>query len=332
MTNNEELSKIKEELNNFKISDYQITRLKENASDKKIFRIKYQNNSLIAIFNENISENESYFYFTNLLKEHSISVPQIFHITKQRKIYLIEDLGDLTLNSFAQENIEINSTKVFEYYCKALAKLHKIQNLDKFTDYQNCYQFAFFSEQNLAEDLELFSKYYLTEEKKYPQKRELMAKINNLKSEISFNPSLLMYRDFQTRNIMIKENELYFIDFQSARKGPIYYDLASFIFSSSTYLKENWQEKLLYFAFEVVKDKYQVSKENFINNIYLFAIMRLLQALGRYAYLKQIKGKNDFLKNKEEKSLRSLTQIANAIGEYSLGESLLNLENYYTSL
>jgi len=114
-----------------------------------------------------------------------------------------------------------------------------------------------------------------------------------------------MYRDFQPRNIMIKNQKLYYIDYQSGRKGPLQYDLSSFLYSGSIQLTKQQRKKLFEYYIGKLSEKISINKNLFIQNFYIISVARLLQMLGSYGYSFSVTENKIFIK----KTLKAFDRI-----------------------
>ncbi|HMS63704.1 MAG TPA: phosphotransferase [Ignavibacteria bacterium] len=280
-------------LNTFQELIYKITgsviesviQLKAHASERNIFRLKSNGKSYVGIFNENEKENIAFVSFSRTFLNLGLNVPEILSVSDDSLFYIEEDLGDTTLYEFAQIS---NKISVMDYYEKALSDLLKFQITAKDSiEYKYCYQTMKFNERVLREDVKKFSDYYLG---KISGNKELLKEAENI-TEICISliqnvpDDFFMYRDFQPRNIMIMNNELYYIDYQSGRKGPLQYDVASFLYSGSIDINDSERMFLLSHYENELGNYIEYNKEEFRVNIYNFAFIRLLQVLGSYSYI-----------------------------------------------
>jgi len=134
-------------------------------------------------------------------------------------------------------------------------------------------------------DLIKFQEYYLKKFFISPDESLIGNAFEEILSRIpEKNHEYFVYRDFQPRNILIKSGELYYIDYQSGRLGPLEYDPASFLYSSSIFISENERNELLGYYLKELSKKIDVDTETFFENFYYFALLRLLQVLGSYGY------------------------------------------------
>ncbi|NUM32316.1 MAG: phosphotransferase [Bacteroidetes bacterium] len=275
----------------------EITLLEQSGSDRKYFRIKTNEKTLIATSNANISENETFFYLTHKFNELSIKVPKIFAISDDKTIYIQSDLGKTnlleTINKFGF------SDKVVILLKKAIENLVKIQiEGDKYIDYTKCYVNDEFGKHAIFSDL-LYFKYYFADTLKINYNNQNLIKdFEKLSINLSGNSlKYFMYRDFQSRNIMVNENDIFFIDYQGGMKGPVLYDIASFLWQAKAKLPNKTKEYLFNFYIDKLEEniKSPINRINIKNQYKGFVLLRLLQVLGAYGFRGIFERKTHFL-------------------------------------
>lgn len=287
--------------------------VKEGASRRQIFRISAGEISCIGIYNENIRENIAFVEFTRTFLGYGLSVPEIYGVSEDLKFYIQEDLGDVTLYDL---NGTIKNSELLRMYEAALSGLlrFQIEMKDKL-DYELCYETKVFDNVQLAADLAKFDKYYL---KQFgiviDEKLTETALLTVCKEFLSEDNSFFTYRDFQPRNVMVKGDILYFIDYQSGRKGPLLYDLVSFLYSGSITLSEQGRSYLLDYYLKNLSDYVFFSRKIMKDRFYYFAVARILQILGSYGFT--YKEKNDIkVLSKIPKALKNLKSVAGKMKE-----------------
>ncbi|HRE40911.1 MAG TPA: hypothetical protein PLG90_06225 [Ignavibacteria bacterium] len=287
--------------------------IKPGASLRKIFRLKSDNYSCIGIYNDNAKENTAFIDFTYFFNRENINVPEIYSESEDRKFYLEEDLGDENLYSFSLKN------NPKEYYYKSLDRLSDIQVLlsDKI-DYSLCYETNIFNEEQLFKDLNKFEKYFANQfEVNVPDFNKIIFSLSDILK--TSDTDFFMFRDFQPRNIMLHKNDLYFIDYQSGRKGLLEYDTASFIFSGSSFINQN--EIKEYFEFYTAKltDKYNINYDFNFDKFLNVGLMRIFQMLGSYGYSYYTR-KNESYILKIKKQIKNLEYIASELNNSLISE------------
>lgn len=273
--------------------------ISSHGSERKIFRLTSKDFSCIGIDNTNLDENKAFINFAGHFKNHGLNVPQIFLSSNDLRFYLLEDLGNTTLLTIIEQNQNDFPDKVLPFYKTALTDLINFQfEASKGIDYSLCYQFSEFGKENIEFDINYFKEKFLKEFVKYFDASVLDSDFKFLTSKILELPrENFLYRDFQSRNIMVIEEKLYYIDFQSGRKGAILYDVASFLFDAKADLPNSARKELLGYYLKNVCGKYGLNQKEYGNYFWYFVVIRILQALGAYGNLGITKGKKQFLES-----------------------------------
>ncbi len=278
-----------------------ITQLLGSGSNRKYFRICGNNKSAIGVFNENRKENKAFIYLTKHFHKHKLNVPKIYSSNLIKGIYLLEDLGDETLYTYLTSKRKGNEfpEEVLHYYKKAIDELIKFQikgyiNLD----FSICYPRAAFDKQSIMWDLNYF-KYHFVKFFDINFDEQLLENDFNLftKFLLQAKSDYFMYRDFNSRNIMIKNEELYFIDYQGGRKGALQYDLASLLIDSKANIPEIFRKELLDYYLHSINKIKKINTSEFLKHYDGFILIRLLQMLGAYGYRGLYEGKSHFIQS-----------------------------------
>jgi len=275
--------------------------LTSHGSDRTILRLHIHGSTSIGIINEHLQENRSFIAFGNHFRKSGINVPEIFTVSNDNYSYLMEDLGDTTLLREIQKRGDSPfGDKEIDLYKKVIEILPEFQvRAGKTIDFSFCYQFSEFAEENIRFDLDYFYNRFLLNFYKGTIDNNLLHKdINELISHlIKADRNHFLYRDFQSRNIMLKNGNFYFIDFQSGRRGALLYDLASLLYDAKACIPQDTREKLVDHYFEVVKNHTQIDTVQYQEYFWYFAVVRILQAMGAYGFLGIVKGKSRFLES-----------------------------------
>lgn len=274
-----------------------------SGSERRYFRfVDNINKSVLAVYNPNIAENEAYFYFSGVLKESGIKVPEILMIAPERSHYLIEDLGDNSLLQLLENDRKLNGQigeDIINLYKNALKSLAVIQiNVDKLLDYERCYQSPEFDKKSMLADSNLFKYWYLYPTQTAFDEIALERDFEQL-CDFLYQPQEFhfMYRDFQARNIMVKDNEVYFIDFQGGRKGPLQYDVASLLYQAKAELPEFLRAELLDYYLDCLQEYKAINRIEFKKYYYGFVLLRCMQVLGAYGFKGFYQRKSHFLQS-----------------------------------
>jgi aminoglycoside/choline kinase family phosphotransferase len=281
--------------------------LPQSGSNRKYYRISWDDNSVIAVYNSNIAENRTYLNYSKQLLSKNIQIPEILYTSVlQQEIYFVEDLGDTTFFSIIEEDKAATNTyaatntkattsytpteKIRTLYKKAIIDLQKIQiEGGKNFDYTHAFPTPKFDKQSMLWDLNYFKYMFLRLTNTPFSETALENDFNTLIKLLTDNiPSeYFLYRDFQTRNIMIKDDTLYYIDFQGGRQGALQYDLASLLYNAQANLSNKFRTEMLDYYCEKLQQNYPdeaAKQSNFKKTFYCFAILRILQATGGYGY------------------------------------------------
>ncbi len=307
-----------------------ITPLAQAGSNRKYFRIILKNKeSYIACQNDHIAENETFFYFTEVFSKNGIQVPSIPFINEGRNIYIQTDLGNYSLLDTVMNNNNLNTIETL--YKKSLRGLISMQTEGgKQIDFSKCYAAAKFDKGAVLADLNYFKYYFLDLQDIIYNKQDLQTEFELLAISIEkISPVQFMFRDFQGRNIMIKDETPYFIDYQGGMQGPLQYDVASLLWQAKAALSFTLKEELYRFYKNELSKRLQFEVEEFDKNYYKILLVRLMQVLGAYGLRGIIEQRSHFLssipfglKNIEE----WITNYASSIENYpTLKEALCQL-------
>jgi len=277
-----------------------ITRLEmlpQSGSDRQYYRIHTKEASYIATYNLNIPENNAFVKFTNHFKAAGLPVPELFCINEERTIYIQEDKGkESLLDKIDQWG---KDDYVYELYEKSLHQLARMQIIgDKGFDYSWCLTAKAFGKQAIISDL-LYFKYYFLDTLKIPyDKQALMDEFETLGTYLSqTGQQYFMFRDFQSRNILVENEEVYFIDYQGGMRGALQYDVASLLWQAKAELSEDWKDSLLEYYIDAAEKLLgkSIDRAAFINQYNGYVLIRLLQVLGAYGFRGLFERKAHFL-------------------------------------
>lgn len=267
-----------------------------SGSDRRYYRMVNGDISAIGAYNANIAENNSYFYFTELFRKHNINVPELYRIGKERIYYLQQDLGSTSLFDLIIK--EGHTDEVKEYFMKAIAQLVKVQwQAGQECNYNQCFASKRFDEKAIMADLMYFKYYFADLQKTHYDKNALMDEMESLSKDLGrVQPQVLMFRDFQSRNIMVHEGDVYFIDYQGAMQGPPQYDLASLFWQAKAKIPDAWKDEMLN-KYMTVMEELKISRVDeihFRRNYLQFVLLRMLQVMGAYGFRGLLENKPHF--------------------------------------
>lgn len=275
--------------------------LPASGSYREYCRIKSPNRSVIGAFNADVKENTAFLSFTSHFKKSGLPVPEVFAVSADLKKYLLEDLGDTTLFDFlsAAREKEGFSENIISEYKKVLRVLPKIQILaGKGLDYSVCYPRAAFDKQSMMWDLNYFKYYFLKLAKIQFDEQALEDDYQAFCDFLlSAESDFFLYRDFQSRNVMLKDQEVWFIDYQGGRRGALQYDLASLLYDGKADIPESVRQQLFDFYVGELKKYIPVDDERFAAYYKGFVLIRIMQAMGAYGFRGFYEKKEHFLKS-----------------------------------
>jgi len=278
-----------------------INPLPQSGSYRKYFRIKSDEKNAIGVYNSDKKENDAFISFTKHFLNKNLLVPQLYADDINNDVYLLEDLGDETLFSFISEekNKEDFPDKRMNYYKSALSELIKFQtDASRDLDYSVCYPRNSFDRQSMMWDLNYFKYYFLKLTQTPFDEQKLEDDFNALiEFLLTANTEFFMYRDFQSRNVMIKNDKLYFIDYQGGRKGALQYDVASLLYDAKADLPQVVRDELLAHYLSVLCNETNIEKDEFMKYYYSYVLIRILQAMGAYGFRGLYEKKAHFLKS-----------------------------------
>ncbi len=274
-----------------------LERIPQSGSDRSYFRILTPHQSYIATYGLNIKENDTFIYFSNHFRSAGCPVPQIYAVNEEKTIYIQEDFGNISLLNKLDE-LGLNE-EVYGLFQNALAALAHIQIAgNRQLDYGRCITSHEFGKQAIMSDL-LYFKYYFLDTLQIPyDKEELLAEFDELGNFLSATEhKYFMFRDFQSRNIMVEEGRIHFIDYQGGMKGALQYDVASLLWQARAELPDEWKNKLLDYYIDRIEEKLQkkINRSLFTDQYNGYVLIRLLQVLGAYGFRGLFERKAHFL-------------------------------------
>ena len=280
----------------------EIKLLPVSGSARVYYRILTTNASYIATYNSNIEENIAFLNFSKHFEKTALPVPHIISVNNEKDCYIQSDLGDTSLFNYVQNCVKNQS------YNKNTINLYKesISNLVDFQirghknlDYSVAFPSPVFDRNSVIDDLNYFKYYFLkvNDEINFNESR-LNADFQKIADFIMEAPSdFFMYRDFQSRNIMIKDNHTYFIDYQGGRKGPLQYDIISLLYQVKAQLPNDLRNELLSHYKKELSKYVNLEEIEFDKYYKAFILLRLLQVLGAYGFRGLIQKKQHFIES-----------------------------------
>lgn len=311
--------------------------LAQSGSARMNFWAQSDNRKYIITYNENIQENESFFYYSEVFSTLHLNTPTILDISDDRKIYVQEFLGENTLSEITtQEGLSENVKSLVQ---QTLEKLYQLQTLTQNKiDYSKTFEYEQYNELPVIHDLYYFKNFVADVLELEYHKSTLLKEFKKIAFLIeNLEPKGLMIRDFQARNIMVnQDNHVAFIDYQSAMQGPLMYDVISFLFQAKANFPENFKNEMLDFYIHQFENK--ETQDQLKESVKPIQMMRFLQVLGAYGFRGLIQRKQHFIASIEkgieniiefaEKSdnMKEYPELKKVIDQLSLDKTKLKIE------
>ena len=303
----------------FDVDGIKITPIEKGGSDRKFYRVRCSaEQSLILVkYNRDREENRHYVEIAQFLEAHEIRAPRIYHHDADEGLIWVEDLGESDLFSYRTESWMVRRA----FYESALDEARKLHQLPEcvciemrqhlpaeFNAALYSWEQSYFFENCLGG-------YFKIDEATINQAAELPA-FATIANKLADLPRVLVHRDFQSQNVLVRNGHAYLIDFQGMRPGLAQYDLASLLYDPYVDLSQAERDELL--------EHYCGEKPtaDFVNTLQLCAMQRLMQALGAYGFLGLVKGHKHFLQH-IPKALSSLRDVVAKIDGLDLFKNLL---------
>ncbi|MBR6963927.1 MAG: phosphotransferase [Prevotella sp.] len=279
----------------------QVVQLPGAGSNRQYFRITGpKGDSVVGVIGTSRDENHAFVYLTRHFTQRQLPVPRILAVSSDELRYLQTDLGTLSLYDAIKGGREAGgryNVREQQLLRRTIRELPNIQMRGaRGLEWQNCYPQPEFDEDSVLFDLNYFKYCFLKatdldfHELKLEANFRLFAKDLTAEKSDSF-----LYRDFQARNVMLAP-EPFFIDYQGGRKGPFYYDLASFLWQASAKYSNKLRRELIYEYYNALKLYTEVpSKHHFVDRLSLFVLFRTLQVLGAYGFRGYFERKKHFI-------------------------------------
>jgi aminoglycoside/choline kinase family phosphotransferase len=278
-----------------------LTVLPKSGSDRLYCRMVKGNLSVLGAWNPVRNENDAFTGFARHFRDNGLRVPEILSYLPEEMVFLIEDLGETDLCLWVKNKYEENNghKAIGEMYRNILGELVRFQfDAGASVNFNLAYPRKAFDRSSVMWDLNYFKYMFLklsgtgfNEQYLEDEFIKLADGIENVKLQG------FMYRDFQSRNVMIRGDDPWFIDFQGGRKGAPHYDVASLLLDPYVELNKSLHDSLLDYYIMLLEERTHCNYEEFVINYPVFAIVRLLQALGAYGFRGLYERKPNFIES-----------------------------------
>jgi aminoglycoside/choline kinase family phosphotransferase len=271
------------------------------GSGRKIIRLTGENRAAIGVLYNVREENVAFLEFSRHFRRHGLPVPEIYGEDLSQGAYLEEDLGDTTLFGLLQKNRtgETVAPAVVDAYRKVVATLPRFQvEAGRDLNYKVCYPIGSFDRQSIAWDLNYF-KYYFLRLAGIPFSEQALEDDFGRLTDflLSADRDYFLYRDFQSRNILLRDGQPFFVDYQGGRKGALQYDIASLLYDAKADLPPELRQQLLDHYLDTLTGFIKLDRSVFLRYYYAYVYVRIMQALGAYGFRGFYERKAHFLQS-----------------------------------
>lgn len=313
--------------------NFEIEKLTGDASTRRYYRISFEKKNYVVCVDAPKAIEEGVPDFVSVqsvLEAKGIRVPRIYDLDVAKGYYLEEDLGDQTfLMSLGECE---NRKEEYQWYEKAVGLLVQLHEVDLTRNDGSVFAKRSFDTEKLMFEINFTVQHFI--EGLMGHKREsydhnfLINDFKKIIDQLVEGPWVFTHRDYHSRNIMVKEDELIVIDFQDARKGLPQYDLASLIEDCYYELSTDNHEKLMKLYWSSIGHKiYNDDYELFMKHYHLMAIQRIYKAIGSFSYIYRLRGDIRYLRH-IGRAFERLKAILFEVPEHSKLRQLL-CELYY---
>lgn len=276
-----------------------VTLLTGSASNRRYYRLASDAGTCIGVIGTDIRENNAFVTIARHFRAKGINVPEVYAVSEDMSAYLQQDLGDCVLFDLlaaARKGSE-DMSRVEALLDKTMAMLPVIQyDGAEGLDFSVCYPQPSFDMRMVMFDLNYFKYCFLKPSGIEFDEVLLQDDFERFAADLlKEDTDTFLYRDFNARNVMVVGDEPYFVDFQGGRRGPIYYDVASFVWQARARYSSESKERMLSIYMEGLGRYNSVSRDAFTERLDLFILFRLLQVLGAYGFRGLVEQKANFV-------------------------------------
>ena len=284
------------------------TALTASGSNRRYYRIDSEDNStsLIGVQGTSRDENHAFLYMAEHFMKKGLNVPKVLAVSDDEMNYVQQDLGNVLLFDYIAEGrktgvFSAKEKNMLRETMRALARF-QVTGAEEF-DFNQCYPQPEFNLRSILWDLNYFKYCFLKATGLDFQEDKLENEFERLAYILLQNRmNAFMYRDFQSRNVMVRKEEdgtevPYFIDFQGGRRGPVFYDVASFLWQAKANYHPDLREELVEVYLEELQKYMPVDREVFYDTLKHFVLFRTMQVLGAYGFRGYFEKKPHFLQS-----------------------------------
>lgn len=279
----------------------EIEALPLSGSNRRYYRLTKDDISIIGVHGESKDENHAFIEMSRHFHKMGLNTPELYAVSDDEMFYIQEDLGDTILFDVIKAG---RATGVFGTDEKALlhktiAKLADFQVIGaKDFDFNVCFPQPEFNRRSVMWDLNYF-KYNFLKTTGMDFQEDLLENDFEIMADklLEDDSDTFLFRDFQSRNVMLVNGEPYFIDYQGGRRGPVYYDVASFLWQAKANFPSELREELIETYIESLRKYRTVDEKQFMDRLRQFVLFRTLQVLGAYGFRGYFEKKPHFIQS-----------------------------------
>ena len=272
--------------------------LPASGSNRRYYRLTGQKTTLMGAIGNNLEENHAFIYLSKHFREKGLQVPLVLAVSEDGMSYLQEDLGDDLLFKRVASGREngLYSAEETALLCQTIEQLPRIQFLGaQGLEWNQC-MYEAFDARMVDFDLNYFKYCFLKASGMEFNEVRLQEDFDRLREDLLVDVgNTFMHRDFQARNILLKDGKPWIIDFQGGRRGPFYYDVASFIWQARSRFPEQLKQTLIQTYLKALQEFQPVDESHFHSRLRLFVLFRTLQVLGAYGFRGYFEKKPHFI-------------------------------------
>ncbi|MCR4914171.1 MAG: phosphotransferase [Prevotella sp.] len=290
------------------------------GSNRQYFRMTDdKGQSVIGCIGTSREENHAFIYLARHFTKRQLPVPEVLAVSDDELRYLQTDLGQVSLFDAIRGGREAGGRYTLKEQALLKQTIRELPNIQlrgaRELDFSNCYPQPAFDQDSVLFDLNYFKYCFLKATELDFHELKLEADFRLLAKDLTAagDEQCFLYRDFQARNVMLKGASPYFIDFQGGRRGPYYYDLASFLWQASAKYPHKLRRELVYEYYNALKQYTEVpSRHHFVERLSLFVLFRILQVLGAYGFRGNFERKQHFI-DSIPPAIQNLRELLNTV-------------------
>ena len=283
----------------FSVEPAHLSPITGSASNRQYYRLEGDGITCVGVIGTDLEENGTFIYLARHFRSKGINVPEVISVSEDGMAYLLSDLGNVALYDLYLRSLKLEEREdVEELLCRTMASLPKVQFEGAAgLDFNKCFSVKRFDRRLVMFDLNYFKYCFLKPSGLEFNEVALQDDLDRFADDLLVDSDMptFLYRDFNSRNVMVSEGKPYFIDFQGGMQGPIYYDVASFVWHARSGYSNVLKEKMLRAYLNALVEYAPVDEVLFRRQLKKFVLFRTLQVLGAYGFRGLVEQKANFV-------------------------------------